>query len=61
MDIYYRSNPPLVVSTDPDAISVTRPAKYVENEEQTIRETMGATDTSAREREEKAFERVGGA
>jgi hypothetical protein len=36
MDAYYRTNPPLIVTTDPDAISRKRPQKYIEREDQTI-------------------------
>ncbi|KAJ5806896.1 sugar transporter [Penicillium riverlandense] len=36
MDAYYRTNPALIVTTDPDAISRKRPQKYIEREGQTI-------------------------
>ncbi|KAJ5930901.1 sugar transporter [Penicillium verhagenii] len=32
MDAYYRSNPPLIVTKDPDAISRHRPIKYIQHE-----------------------------
>ncbi|OKL57932.1 hypothetical protein UA08_06778 [Talaromyces atroroseus] len=61
MDAYYRSNPSLVVSSDLDAISVKRPSKYIENEEEIIRQTVCVTGISAKEIGEEAFEHVEGA
>ncbi|KAF7593214.1 hypothetical protein BBP40_011844 [Aspergillus hancockii] len=37
LDAYYRSNPPLIVVTDPDAISVKRPLKYIQHEDEELR------------------------
>lgn len=36
MDAYFRSNPSLIVTTDKDAISTKRPAKYIEHENEEI-------------------------
>ncbi|KAL4755148.1 hypothetical protein BDW72DRAFT_200185 [Aspergillus terricola var. indicus] len=36
IDSYYRSNPPLLVTRDPDAISAKRPLKYVQRENEEI-------------------------
>ncbi|KAF5855567.1 hypothetical protein ETB97_008977 [Aspergillus alliaceus] len=36
LDAYYRSNPPLIVINDPDAISATRPLKYIEHEDEEL-------------------------
>ncbi|KAF3001674.1 hypothetical protein E8E14_006968 [Neopestalotiopsis sp. 37M] len=51
LDDYYRSNPTLIVTRDPDAISAKRPQKYIAREEeevvqnrrQSVRSTMDAT------------------
>lgn len=37
MDAYYRTNPPLIVVKDQDAICTRRPLKYVEHEDAEIR------------------------
>ena len=34
MDAYYRSDPPLIVTRDPDAIGRKRPLKYIEHEKE---------------------------
>lgn len=39
MDAYYRSNPSLFVTKDPDAICRKRPQKYIEHEASVIEET----------------------
>ncbi|KNG83306.1 hexose carrier protein [Aspergillus nomiae NRRL 13137] len=36
MDAYYRSNPALIVTKDPDAISAKRPLKYIQHEDEEI-------------------------
>ncbi|KAB8069715.1 putative MFS sugar transporter [Aspergillus leporis] len=36
LDAYYRSNPPLIVVNDPDAISAKRPLKYIEHEDEEL-------------------------
>ncbi|KAF9892155.1 hypothetical protein FE257_002561 [Aspergillus nanangensis] len=36
MDAYYRSNPPLIVTKDPDATSTKRPLKYIQHEDEEI-------------------------
>jgi len=36
LDAYYRENPPLIVIRDKDSISIKRPAKYVEMEQQDL-------------------------
>jgi hypothetical protein len=41
MDAYYRSNPSLIVTKDPDAISRKRPLKYIDHETQVV-EKMAA-------------------
>jgi hypothetical protein len=51
LDDYYRSNPTLIVTRDPDAVSAKRPQKYIAREEeevvqnrrQSVRSTMDAT------------------
>ncbi|KAF9888167.1 hypothetical protein FE257_009162 [Aspergillus nanangensis] len=39
LDAYYRTNPPLIVTGDPDAISAKRPLKYIQHEEEELRKT----------------------
>jgi hypothetical protein len=39
LDMYYRENPSLIVTRDPDAISARRPFKYVEQEHEEIEKT----------------------
>ncbi|GFF40254.1 sugar transporter STL1 [Aspergillus udagawae] len=36
LDAYYRSNPPLIVTGDPDAISTGRPLKYIQHEDEEL-------------------------
>ncbi|KAL4879780.1 general substrate transporter [Aspergillus karnatakaensis] len=36
IDTYYRSNPPLIVTGDPDAISTKRPLKFIQREDEEI-------------------------
>lgn len=40
MDAYYRSNPPLIVTKDPDAICRKRPQKYIDHEASVIEKTV---------------------
>jgi hypothetical protein len=44
MDAYYRSNPPLIVTTDPDAVSRKRPQKYIEHETLVMEKTAAGLD-----------------
>lgn len=37
LDAYYRTNPPLIVIGDPDAISVKRPQKYIDHEQEELK------------------------
>lgn len=39
IDAYYRSNPSLIVTRDPDAICRARPQKYIEHEDEEVRRT----------------------
>ncbi|KAJ5538646.1 hypothetical protein N7494_008125 [Penicillium frequentans] len=39
IDTYYRSNPSLIVTRDPDAICRARPQKYIEHEDEEVRRT----------------------
>jgi hypothetical protein len=39
IDAYYRSNPSLIVTKDPDAICRARPQKYIEHEDEEVRRT----------------------
>ena len=41
LDDYYRSNPALIVTNDPDAICVKRPQKFIDREEEEIRRNQG--------------------
>lgn len=36
MDAYYRSNPPLIVAGDADAISTKRPTQYIYHKDEEI-------------------------
>ncbi|KAL2829594.1 hypothetical protein BJY01DRAFT_254946, partial [Aspergillus pseudoustus] len=36
VDAYYRSNPPLIVVGDPDAISTKRPLKFIQHEDEEL-------------------------
>lgn len=36
MDAYYRSNPPLIVTGDADAISTKRPLQFVYHEDEEV-------------------------
>lgn len=36
VDAYYRTNPPLIVVCDPDAVSAKRPLKYIQHEDEEI-------------------------
>ena len=40
LDDYYRSNPALIVTKDPDAISIARPQKFIDREEREIRQNQ---------------------
>lgn len=44
MDAYYRSNPSLIVTGDPDAISQKRPQKYIDHEKEQITRTITGKD-----------------
>lgn len=49
MDDYYRSNPPLLVTRDPDAVSTQRPWRYRQREEaeyQRQKDAQVGTDAS---------------
>lgn len=39
LDDYYRSDPPLIVTQDPDAICRKRPLKYIQREEDALERT----------------------
>lgn len=41
LDDYYRSNPALIVTKDPDAISTKRPQKFIQREEDEVRRNRG--------------------
>jgi hypothetical protein len=46
VDAYYRSNPPLIVVGDPDAISTKRPLKFIQREDEEVqRRAKEATAT----------------
>ncbi|KAJ5097334.1 general substrate transporter [Penicillium angulare] len=47
MDAYYRSNPSLIVTKDPDAISRKRPLKYITHEAQAIEKTAAGLGYSS--------------
>ena len=47
MDEYYRSNPALIVTKDPDAICRRRPRKYLQREEEEIDRAAAAVDKRA--------------
>ncbi|KAJ5683382.1 hypothetical protein N7462_006547 [Penicillium macrosclerotiorum] len=47
MDAYYRSNPPLIVTTDPDAVSRKRPRRYIEHETLVIEKTAAGLDCTS--------------
>ncbi|CAI7673434.1 unnamed protein product [Penicillium manginii] len=48
MDAYYRSDPPLIVTGDPDAISTRRPVQYICHEDEEIQKNAkGAISGSA--------------
>lgn len=47
MDEYYRSNPALIVTKDPDAICRRRPQKYVQREADEIEKAAAAVDKGA--------------
>ncbi|GAB1215098.1 hypothetical protein ATERTT37_004281 [Aspergillus terreus] len=49
VDAYYRTNPPLIVVRDPDAISTKRPLKYIQHEDEEIQRK--AKDQGARKGE----------
>ena len=44
MDAYYRSNPSLIVTGDPDAICRKRPQKYIDHENEQITRTAAGKD-----------------
>lgn len=47
VDLYYRHNPPPIVTKDPDATCARRPLKFIEQEEAEIEKTerRGSVDT----------------
>lgn len=45
VDAYYRTNPPLVVVGDPDAISTKRPLMFVQHEDKGIQRKAKQTGT----------------
>lgn len=47
MDAYYRSNPSLIVTGDPDAISQKLPQKYIDYENEQITRTVAGKDVSS--------------
>lgn len=47
MDEYYKSNPPLIVVNDPDAISRNRPAKYIVHETEIMEKTVAGKNYSS--------------
>ena len=42
LDDYYRSDPPLIVTQDPDAICRKRPLKYIQREEDALERTTAS-------------------
>lgn len=42
MDAYYRDNPSLIVTKDPDAICQRRPQKYIDREGEEIERTAAS-------------------
>lgn len=50
LDEYYRSNPPVVVTKDPDAICSKRPLKYIEKEETHLRRIIRASQDIDRDK-----------
>lgn len=49
IDAYYRTNPPIIVTRDKDAICAKRPLKYAEHEEHTIRQRRASIAGSVME------------
>lgn len=41
VDAYYRSNPSLLVTKDPDATSVKRPLRYIQHEDHEMQKIQG--------------------
>lgn len=39
LDLYFRQNPQLIVTKDPDAICARRPVKFIEQEQEEIEKT----------------------
>ncbi|PYI06962.1 MFS general substrate transporter [Aspergillus sclerotiicarbonarius CBS 121057] len=58
MDAYYRSNPPLIVINDPDAISVKRPLKYIQHEDEELRKTTAHGGANLSKTDEQTVEHV---
>ncbi|KAL4734363.1 general substrate transporter [Aspergillus similis] len=58
IDSYYRSNPPLLVTRDPDAISAKRPLKYVQREDEEIQRRMKEARIMGRKSDEASVEHV---
>ncbi|PWY66506.1 general substrate transporter [Aspergillus sclerotioniger CBS 115572] len=58
LDAYYRSNPPLIVINDPDAISVKRPLKYIQHEDEELRKTTKQGGANLSKVDEQTVEHV---
>lgn len=39
MDAYYRDNPALIVTTDSEAVSVKRPLRFIQHEDEELQRT----------------------
>ncbi|KAK7219012.1 hypothetical protein V2G26_007015 [Clonostachys chloroleuca] len=50
LDEYYRNNPPLIVTSDEDAICSKRPLKYVEKEQTHVRRVVRASQDLSRDK-----------
>ncbi|KAL4767646.1 hypothetical protein BDW60DRAFT_226402 [Aspergillus nidulans var. acristatus] len=58
IDSYFRSNPPLLVTRDPDAISAKRPLKYVQREDEEIQRRMKEARIMGRKSDGASVEHV---
>ncbi|KAL4897029.1 general substrate transporter [Aspergillus ambiguus] len=47
MDAYYRSNPSLIVTGDPDAVCRRRPQKYIDHENEQVTKTAAGKDAAS--------------
>ncbi|KAJ6083121.1 hypothetical protein N7467_007256 [Penicillium canescens] len=45
LDAYYRSSPALIVTKDPDAVSIKRPLKYIRHEEEELKKALNQGDS----------------